>query len=399
MSVVTLEEFLEILNEEQHLDLAKLRNYARHGIHPQVRGEVWLYLLGVLSSDKSQEMTAVRSKFLEYESVSKRIPGVEKQIRTEVLRYFRQRMETHQISQHRDGASMLRNFRAVSSAQSLGDSSESLPTLSKIKETEHPCFPRILPSTQYGLSTMRSNSNIDDSELISEQRKLSQSVENVLCAYLNRHLIATNTPSSSQKRSLYDSTYSSMQIKNHPEYPWLQNASGSNNLELDEFHPSLVYLCAPFAQCVRAEAGMYFAFEKLMAMIEEYNQTHPLSKRVASFMTLFRTTLPELHEYFEAEEVDLLSVATSWLQHLLAREMQMDDLMRLWDTYFAVPDLLDLHLFVCLAILTYCKDALEDLDRSETMSMLCCLPPLDVDRIISDAVNIRLSLEHDEMYE
>ncbi|KAL4399302.1 hypothetical protein ACI68E_003679 [Malassezia pachydermatis] len=115
-------------------------------------------------------------------------------------------------------------------------------------------------------------------------------------------------------------------------------------------------------------------------------------------MTLFRTTLPELHEYFEAEEVDLLSVATSWLQHLLAREMQMDDLMRLWgaytegeltaDTYFAVPDLLDLHLFVCLAILTYCKDALEDLDRSETMSMLCCLPPLDVDRVCLYALTL-----------
>lgn len=79
----------------------------------------------------------------------------------------------------------------------------------------------------------------------------------------------------------------------------------------------------------------------------------------------------------------------------------------LGDTYFAVPDLLDLHLYVCLAILMNCKDALEDLDRSETMSMLCSLPSLDVDRvsdlaltqIISDAVNIRLSLEHDGLYE
>ena len=124
-----------------------------------------------------------------------------------------------------------------------------------------------------------------------------------------------------------------------------------------------------------------------------------LPLRVATFLTLFRKTLPELYAYFEAEEVDILSVATSWLQHLLAREMQSHDLMRLWDTYFAVPDLLDLHLYVCLAILTNCRDALEDLDRSETMSMLFSLPPLNVDRIISDAVNIRLSLEHDEMYE
>lgn len=36
-----------------------------------------------------------------------------------------------------------------------------------------------------------------------------------------------------------------------------------------DFHPALVYLCAPFVRCVRVEAGMYFAFEKLMSMIGE----------------------------------------------------------------------------------------------------------------------------------
>ncbi|KAI3628695.1 hypothetical protein CBS14141_000398 [Malassezia furfur] len=61
-----------------------------------------------------------------------------------------------------------------------------------------------------------------------------------------------------------------------------------------------------------------------------------------------------------------------------------------------MPDLLDLHLYVCLAILTNCKDALEELDRSETTGMLFSLPPLDVDRIISDAMNLRLSIEQDE---
>ena len=150
-----------------------------------------------------------------------------------------------------------------------------------------------------------------------------------------------------------------------------------------DFHPSLVYLCAPFAHCMKAEAGVYFAFERLMDMIQEYNTLNPLPQRVASFLTLFRTTLPELHAYFEAEEVDLVAVATSWLQHLLARELQIEDVMRLWDTYFAVPDLLDLHVYVCLAILTNCKDALEEFDRSETTSMLFSLPPLNIDRVRS----------------
>lgn len=48
------EEFIELLNAEQHVDLQKLKDYARHGVQPTVRGEVWLYLLGVLSDDKSE---------------------------------------------------------------------------------------------------------------------------------------------------------------------------------------------------------------------------------------------------------------------------------------------------------------------------------------------------------
>lgn len=38
-------------------------------------------------------------------------------------------------------------------------------------------------------------------------------------------------------------------------------------------------------------------------------------------------------------------------------------------------------MYVCIAILTHCKDALEELDQSEAKSMLFSLPPLDVDRV------------------
>ncbi|EDP42811.1 hypothetical protein MGL_3011 [Malassezia globosa CBS 7966] len=375
------------------------------------RQEVWLYLLGVLSADKSQEMTAVRNKFLEYEGVSKRIPAVEKEVRTEVLRYFRRQLDPNQRRSRPDtNAStccnynyLLADIRALVIRQtrlSQSDEHSELGNTSEDELFERPSIPRILPSTQYGLATMRECPNVDDSVLIHEQRRLSQSVENVLCAYLNRHLLAAAEEKPDQQLGEARAcAVKSMSTQTQKEFDWPINLVSLPGNRLNEFHPSMVYLCAPFAQCVRAEAGMYFAFERLMSMIAQYNEVHPVPQRVATFLTLFRTTLPELYAYFEAEEVDILAVATSWLQHLLAREMQTHDLMRLWDTYFAVPDLLDLHLYVCLAILTNCRDALEDLDRSETMSMLFSLPPMDVDRIISDAVNIRLSLEHDEMYE
>lgn len=45
-------------------------------------------------------------------------------------------------------------------------------------------------------------------------------------------------------------------------------------------------------------------------------------------------------------------------------------------------------MYVCIAILTNCNDALEELDQSETKSMLFSLPPLDVDRVcICEAVD------------
>lgn len=114
---------------------------------------------------------------------------------------------------------------------------------------------------------------------------------------------------------------------------------------------------------------------------EEHDRQHPLPSRVSTFLTLFRTTLPELFAYFDEEEVDMVGFASKWLQNLLAGELQFGDLLRLWDTYFAFPDFLDLHLYVCIAILMNCRDSLEELDQSETKLMLTSLPALDVDQV------------------
>lgn len=51
------------------------------------------------------------------------------------------------------------------------------------------------------------------------------------------------------------------------------------------------------------------------------------------------------------------------------------------DVYFAISDPLDFHPYVCLAILTTCKESLEELDQSEVRSMLLSLPTMDVDRV------------------
>ena len=47
-----------------------------------------------------------------------------------------------------------------------------------------------------------------------------------------------------------------------------------------------------------------------------------LNERLANFMMLFRSTQPELVNYFEEEELYPNEWAPSWLQFLLAREVR-----------------------------------------------------------------------------
>ncbi|KAI8364256.1 rab-GTPase-TBC domain-containing protein [Blakeslea trispora] len=156
-----------------------------------------------------------------------------------------------------------------------------------------------------------------------------------------------------------------------------------------EYNPSMISLCAPFIHVMENECDAYFCFEKLMQAIEEFNQSMSLKEQVAQFMTLFRCSLVELCSYFDEEEVDLNEWSTSWLQNLLSKEMRFENLVRLWDTYFAIPDPFQFHPFVCLSILQSAKEALEDLEQSEIRTLLLRLPLLNMEMIIADAYNFK----------
>lgn len=56
----------------------------------------------------------------------------------------------------------------------------------------------------------------------------------------------------------------------------------------------------------------------------------PLPSRLGTMLGLFRLALPELHAYFEDEQVPMTQVAMSWMTTLLSREMWLGDVLRLW---------------------------------------------------------------------
>ncbi|GAA98404.1 uncharacterized protein L969DRAFT_47718 [Mixia osmundae IAM 14324] len=92
----TVAEFSEVLNAEQYVDLAKLRSYARHGVPLEIRGEVWLYLLGVFDADRTNDVTSIRAKLAQYAAMDKDLSdhALVRRIRAEATRYYHRRFHT-----------------------------------------------------------------------------------------------------------------------------------------------------------------------------------------------------------------------------------------------------------------------------------------------------------------
>ncbi|EFA83949.1 hypothetical protein PPL_03019 [Heterostelium album PN500] len=84
--------------------------------------------------------------------------------------------------------------------------------------------------------------------------------------------------------------------------------------------------------------------------------------------------------HFEEEEINSNDWAMSWLRYLLSVELPLECVLRLWDTYLSAQLGLDLHVFVCLAILINFSEELLELEHSEILGFLQHLPGIDMDQ-------------------
>jgi len=126
-----------------------------------------------------------------------------------------------------------------------------------------------------------------------------------------------------------------------------------------------------------------------MKKLEHYLTENSLTDQLSRFMMYLRSVHSELFNYFEEEELSPNDWAMSWLRWLLSRELPVECVLRLWDTYFSISDGFDLHVYVCLAILVNCAEELLELEVSELKAFLQHLPVLDMDQVISQAYVIR----------
>lgn len=436
-------EFAEVLGGEVYVDVSKLSDYARHGIPFDVRGQVWMYLLGVLPADRSKEISDIREKYLDYLHLEKENHEIAKRIRGEISRYERRlamqpnpNIPFSNLPRSRVGApshltphSIPTNNHFHYHTSRYSSSAESTGTDYATERSTSPIQLASSASSLSSTSPTRSGERRETARIVSNNGAGSAIIEqssgepNIVSNVSVHPLLQDDYVSIGERHtdgSIRDGVPTSMLARESVGSASVSDHGGSGkkrfnaicenviggflNLHRDiEYSPGLVPMCAPFIYCLSRETEIFYCFEKLMEMMDEHNSVSSISERVASFITLFRTALPDLYNYFEEEEVEIQEWATSWLQNVLAREMRLDDLIRLWDTYFSLREgMFDLHRFVCLAVLVYLKESLEDMEQSEIRTLLMRLPPLDVDRIINDAFNLRhehIEREYNDAYQ
>ena len=103
----------------------------------------------------------------------------------------------------------------------------------------------------------------------------------------------------------------------------------------DEFRPGMVHLLSPLVHVYATDVEAYFCFQELMRRLERAPTFEGCKQMAVTFMTLLRHTLPDLYFYFEEEQCSGGPWLFSWLQFLLARELPLPCVLRLWDRWLA----------------------------------------------------------------
>ncbi|WVO16191.1 hypothetical protein L204_103862 [Cryptococcus depauperatus] len=380
MSTV-LKDWIDLLNAEQHVQVDKLREHARHGIAAPTRGEVWLYLLGVLSEDKTSEITSLIALNTSYQSLPYHIPSaLTSLILKAALNHHTKRFRNETY------ADLITSITAEHPTTREGSKGTSVRpgVFVGIKIPNDNADPSRGPPAKPSGHHMRPSISL-------QSETLSDSMEdtNTLHSQLSR--ILPKPPSSPPTRHFFLSMLEEVLSK----FWNAEKAAGRNDEQrrveaggIEGSEADWVYLCTPFVCVLSRPVGVFLAFQSLMGRLRSFP---PLPKRLATFLAIFRLALPELYAYCEDEQVPYVQVALSWMTTLLAREMWLGDVLRLWDSYMASDDIFMTHCYVCVAILSTCKETLEELDGSEAKLMLLDLPPMDVERLLQDAANLRVT--------
>lgn len=162
-------------------------------------------------------------------------------------------------------------------------------------------------------------------------------------------------------------------------------------------------LAAPFLLCFAdmsftdssdAEADAYYCFKFVMReMASVYfpkeSQTSGIGRQVQEMQALLRIKDPWVDAHLNRLNLNVRFYALRWIRLWLAREFQMPDLMRLWDSILASEVRLPWIRFVCVAMIIRIRNQLLSQDFAGCMKLLLQYPSCDIAELLRVADGLR----------
>ncbi|CAE7556870.1 Tbc1d13 [Symbiodinium pilosum] len=163
-------------------------------------------------------------------------------------------------------------------------------------------------------------------------------------------------------------------------------------------------LCAPlyylFAQdplnFQYAEADTFFCFSLLMSDMRDTfvktmdNEEGGMMGRIDQFSELLKEKDQEVWKHLEELRVSPVYYTVPWLTLMLTQELDMADVLRLWDSLLS--DLARPHpllCYLCVAMVIGIREVLLAGDFTDCMRMLQHYPPVPVDELLQGALRLR----------
>ena len=158
------------------------------------------------------------------------------------------------------------------------------------------------------------------------------------------------------------------------------------------------------------EADSYWCLSKLLDGIQDnYVHAQPgIQRQVASLRDLTKRIDAGLVGHLEREGVEFMQFSFRWMNCLLMREVSVQNVIRMWDTYLVSPSIRnrkvvqltfaqseeqgfsEFHLYVCAAFLVKWSEQLVKMDFQEVLVFLQALPTRewsvkDIELLLSEA--------------
>ena len=359
-----------ILTADTSINMSELRKHAWNGIPQELRALSWQLLLGYLPTNRSRRVSTLKRKRQEYLDG---LAMVNSQIN------FQEELAL-------EGASSTPSFSNSNTA--VRDKQLYHQIKIDVKRTNPSIRLYSYPSTQESLRKLLF--------LWAVRHPASGYVQGIndLCTPFFQIFLSNYLWQLKQKKK-------NIEIEDSLVVPGYLDDNDSNERKLIE-DPELEFMTednfdtSRISSRVRAilEADTYWCLSKLLETItDNYIHEQPgIIRQVKDLRNLISKIDIELLEHFDEEGIEFLQFSFRWINCLLMRELRLDLIVRMWDTYLSEYPLgfNNFHVYVCAAFLIKFSDELKKKDFQEIIIFLQNPPTAewterDIEMILSEA--------------